>query len=108
MLSGVHSARDHGAQRADVRDRGPSVTYNEPRGQYSDVTGQRGDVTGQYKEMYYPEVTSRNPYRGQTTPPGMAMPPWNTVPSQSSFHCCSVTVRSVYRVAQKVRLLLCL
>jgi len=85
MLSGVHSAREHVPQRADVRDRPPSMTYNEPHGQY-------GDVTGQYRER---ESTSRDPFRApatvkhtdstQVTPPGPMMPPWNNIPGQSLY-----------------------
>jgi len=96
MLSGVPSAREHLAQRADVRDRTPSMTYSEPRGQH-------GDVTGQYRERYYPEVTSREPFRGpvttryndstQTTPQGLMMPPWNKLPGQSiAFYCQAVHI----------------
>ena len=87
MLSGVHSAREHLPQRADVRDRPPPpMTFNEPRGPYS-------DVTGQYRER---ESTSRDPYRGpanmmhinnstQATPPGLMTPPWNNIPGESNY-----------------------
>ena len=84
MLSGVHGAREHLPQRADLRDRPPSMTYSEPRGHYS------GDVGGQYRER---ESTSRDQNRGpattkyveptQTTPPGLMIPPWNKIPGQS-------------------------
>ena len=97
MLSGAQSARDHVTPRADPRDRAPSMTQSDPRGQYGDVTG------GQYRERYYPE--SRSPatarYSDSTTPPGLMMPPWNNLPGMwprgaqcyfRRFHyCCTGT-----------------
>jgi len=87
-MSSAMLSRQHVPQRADVRDRPPPMTYDEPRGQY-------GDVTGQYKER---ESIPRDPFRGpatmkyvdstQATQPGPLMPPWSNIPGQPVF-CCS-------------------